>query len=218
MLQARANCWLLLTNKIASAIKEAEKLVKKQSSEWDSTHITIGGTKDTPQLPTSTTGTADTIKIVDGQRPKKLPTQELQRLEARLIDKYPNIDADDIKRAIGDLDKSLTRACVLYAPAEAKQLWSYTKVFDFVVVLVNTNHEFYRRILSELRIAGAETALTAIELFLSSLALEEEDFVAIDSQKEIIEAFREAVGSKLHRYMTNLPEAMQIFNENATIA
>lgn len=218
LLQARANCWLLLTNKIASAIKEAEKLVKKQSSEWDSTHITIGGTKDTPQLPTSTTGTADTIKIVDGQRPKKLPTQELQRLEARLIDKYPNIDADDIKRAIGDLDKSLTRACVLYAPAEAKQLWSYTKVFDFVVVLVNTNHEFYRRILSELRIAGAETALTAIELFLSSLALEEEDFVAIDSQKEIIEAFREAVGSKLHRYMTNLPEAMQIFNENATIA
>jgi hypothetical protein len=41
--------------------------------------------------------------------------------------------------------------------------------------------------------------------FLSSLAIEEEDFVGNDAHKEIIEVFREAVGSKLHRYITNLP-------------
>ena len=110
------------------------------------------------------------------------------------------------------MDRSLTRACVLYAPSESRQLWSYTKVYDFIVVLVNTQHEFYSKVLSELRNHGQDGALTAIELFLSSLAIEEESFVANDRDKEAIESFRAAVGLKLHRYMVNLPEGISMTN------
>jgi hypothetical protein len=210
LLQARSECWIMLTEKIASAVKAAFKLVKQQSKEWHATHMTPSGPVDRPVVPTGTAATGATIRTVDGPRTGTLSGPRLIELENRLIDKYPNIAPDEIRLAIEDLDKQLTRACVLYAPSESRQLWSYTKVNDFVVVLVNTNHEFYSKLLSELRIAGQDGALTAIELFLSSLAIEEESFVANDRDKEAIEAFREAVGQKLHRYMTNLPEGMSL--------
>jgi hypothetical protein len=206
LLQARNQCWIQLTNRIASAVKAAYKQVRKQSDEWDAANITSGGGKaDHPGIPTSTSTTGKTIDTVEGRRPKTLPAPKLLELEQRLIEKYPNIPELDVRAAIEDLDKSLTRACVLYAPSESRQLWSYTKVYDFVVVLVNTQHEFYSKVLAELRNNGQDGALTAIELFLSSLAIEEETFINNDRDKEAIETFREAVGSKLHRYMTNLP-------------
>ena len=161
-------------------------------------------------MPVGTPTTGRIIKKVDGSRAKVLPKPQLLELEKRLIDKYPNIPEEDIRSAIEDLDKSLTRACVLYVPSESRQLWSYTKVYDFIVVLVNTQHEFYLKVLSELKMNGQDGALTAIELFLSSLAIEEEVFISNDQDKEVIEAFREAVGSKLHRYMTNLPEGISM--------
>jgi hypothetical protein len=211
LLQARNQCWIQLTNRIASAVKAAYKEVRKQSDEWDAAHITSGGSQtDHPGIPTSTSTTGKTIDTVEGRRPKTLPTPKLLELEQRLIEKYPNIPELDVRSAIEDLDKSLTRACVLYAPSESRQLWSYTKVYDFVVVLVNTQHEFYSKVLAELRNNGQDGALTAIELFLSSLAIEEETFINNDRDKEAIETFREAVGSKLHRYMTNLPSEISM--------
>lgn len=206
LLQARNQCWIMLTSTIASAVKAAWALVRKQSNDWDAVHMSPGGTVTTkPGIPVSTGITTRTINKVEGTRKNKLPPEKLLALEERLIEKYPAIAPADVRSSIEDLDRSLTRACVLYAPSESKQLWSYTKVYDFIVVLVNTNHEFYIKVLGELRNSGQEGALTAMELFLSSLAIEEEDFVGNDAHKEIIEVFREAVGSKLHRYMTNLP-------------
>ena len=213
LLQARNQCWIILTEKIASAVKAAFKLVKKQSTDWTAVNITAGGGQGgAPAIPTGTSATGRTIKKVDGTRPTTLPAPQRLELEQRLIEKYPNIPAPDVRAAIDDLDRSLTRACVLYAPSESKQLWSYTKVYDFVVVLVNTQHEFYSKFLSELRNHGQDGALTAIELLLSSLAIEEETFVANDRDKEAIESFRASVGLKLHRYMTSLPEGISMTN------
>ena len=213
LLQARYQCWILLTNKIKSAAKTAFILVKKQSIDWHAENITAGGEQGgAPAIPTGTSITGGTIKKVEGTRPATLPAPKLLELEQRLIEKYPNIPETDVRAAIEDLDRSLTRACVLYAPSESRQLWSYTKVYDFVVVLVNTQHEFYSKVLSELRNHGQDGALTAIELFLSSLAIEEESFVANDRDKEAIESFRAAVGLKLHRYMVNLPEGISMTN------
>lgn len=215
LLQARAHCWLELSNKISSAISDAGKHIKKQATQWEATHTSVGGsTTSGPQIPTSTSATTETMVATDGKRPRKLKKPEIESLEKRLIEKYPQIDPGDICAAVESLDEMLTRACVLYAPAEAKQLWSYTKVHDFVVVLVNTNHEFYRKILGELRANGQEGALTAFELLLSSLALEEEDCVSNEKMKLMIESYREAVGSKLHRYMINLPDSLDMGSGN----
>jgi uncharacterized protein (DUF433 family) len=213
LLQARNQCWIQLTEKISSAIKAAFKVVKKQSTDWHAANITVGGGQaGTPTIPTGTPTTSGTIRKVEGQRPQILPPLKRKELEERLIAKYPNLLEADVIAAIDALDKSLTRACVLYAPTESKQLWSYTKVYDIVVVLVNTQHEFYSKVLSELRINGQDGALTAIELLLSSLAIEEEAFIHKENEKEIIEVFRELVGTKLHRYMIGLSQEISMMN------
>ena len=90
---------------------------------------------------------------------------------------------------------------------------NYTKVHDFTVVLVNTNHQFYERILSELRFENDIDSLSAIELFLISLAVEEESFVSKPEEKEIIEFYREQVGSKLDRYIKKLPDSLYVDNK-----
>ena len=152
-----------------------------------------------------TSVTSNVIKQVDGSR-DLLSEQNKRELAERLQEKYPSIGIEEIVDAVAALDKALVRACVLYAPSESSQLWSYTKVFDFLVVLINTKHEFYSRVLSELRSKQQEGSLTAMELFISSLAIEEEKFNTRDDAADVVEEFRTLVGVHLHNYIKRLPD------------
>ena len=153
LLEARQHLWEELTAKIEDARREAFKRVKDQHSKWDAEHLS-GGAGDKPQVPQGTDTTKGIIKKVDGARPNELPEKSKQELLDRLQQKYPDIPKDDVFAAVTALDQALVRGCVLYAPSEAMQLWSFTKVFDFMVVLINTRHEFYSRVLSEMRVKG----------------------------------------------------------------
>lgn len=211
LLQAREEVWSELSKRIEDARKEAFTHVRQQHQKWDDEHISAGGTpSDRPNVPRGTPVTDDVIKKVDGLRSHKLPQQGQTELANRLIEKYPTIAQEEIQSAVEALDQALVRACVLYAPSESTQLWSYTRVYDFLIVLINTKHEFYLRVLSELRSKQQEGALTAIELFISSLAIEEEKFITRDEAKDIIEEFRTLVGVHLHNYIKRLPESVSI--------
>jgi hypothetical protein len=109
---------------------------------------------------------------------------------------------EDIIRSVKQFDDRKVRGCILYCASESDSLWSLTSVYDFLIVLINTNHEFYNRIMAPLRASGIETALSSIELFLSSLAWEEkEHFRSTDDRKNVIEQFRSYVGLHLNRYL-----------------
>jgi hypothetical protein len=215
LLEARQQLWEDLTAKIEDARKEAFKRVKEQHSKWDSEHQS-GGTGDKPQVPQGTDTTSGIIKKVDGARTERLPEKSKQELLARLQEKYPDIPKDDVLAAVTALDQALVRACVLYAPSEATQLWSFTKVFDFMVVLINTRHEFYNRVLSELTAKGQEGALTAIELFISSLAVEEERLSTNRESASAVEEFRSLVGLHLNNYIKRMPENLAIVTERTS--
>jgi hypothetical protein len=211
LLQARQELWKELSNCIEDARKTAFALVKQQHTKWDAEHLATTSGEDgvnKPQVPKGTETTAGVIKNVDGARKQPMPDASKQELVNRLQEKYPDIHKEEIVSAVTALDKAMVRACVLYAPSEASQLWSFTKVFDFLVVLINTRHEFYSRVMSELRSHGQEGALSAIELFISSLAVEEEKFVTRVEDAEIIEEFRTFVGIHLHNYIKRLPADM----------
>jgi len=212
LLEARQQLWEELTGKIEDARKDAFKRVKSQHSKWDAEHLSGGGT-NRPQVPQGTNTTKVVLKKVDGTRPQRLPERHKLELLERLQEKYPDIPKDDILAAVNSLDQALVRACVLYAPSEASQLWSFTKVFDFMVVLINTQHEFYSRVLSELRASGQEGALSAMELFISSLAVEEERVATNSEAAEVIEQFRSLVGIHLHSYIKRLPDNLAIVFE-----
>jgi hypothetical protein len=211
LLQARHELWKELSKCIENARKAAFTHVKQQGTSWDAQHMEVQPDEDgvaKPQVPKGTDTTAGVIKTVDGARKQPLSDASKQELVNRLQTKYPDIHQDEILSAVVALDKAMVRACVLYAPSEATQLWSFTKVFDFLVVLINTRHEFYSRVLSELRAHGQDGALSAIELFISSLAVEEEKFVTRGDAADIVEEFRTLVGVHLHSYIKRLPESV----------
>jgi hypothetical protein len=214
LVQARSQLWFELSTRISSAIKMAIKEIRTQQKEWDIKNIGPGSSSsgDKGPIPQGTDQTAGVVGGVDGPR-DGLTDPELKVLQERLIQKYPNIDPEDIKKSVEISEKYLVRATILYAPTESTQLWTYTKVHDFTVVLVNTNHQFYERILSELRFENDIDSLSAIELFLISLAVEEESFVSKPEEKEIIEFYREQVGSKLDRYIKKLPDSLYVDNK-----
>lgn len=212
LLEARQQLWEELTARIEDARKQAFKLVKSQHSKWDTENLTSGGV-DKPHVPQGTDTTKGIIKKVDGARSQKLPEKSKQELLERLQQKYPDLPKDDILAAVTSLDQALVRACVLYAPSEASQLWSFTKVFDFMVVLINTHHEFYVRVLNELRAKGQEGALTAMELFISSLALEEDRMATNTEAAEFVEQFRSLVGIHLQNYIRRLPDGLAIVSD-----
>jgi|GEM_PF-1573426 len=204
--QARNRCWIELTKRVKAAKDAVWNQVRKQGKDWDVRYLS--GTKGTsgastlPTLPTSTATTTNASLTTDGIRTSQFTESERSALENRLIEKFPNVAREDVVRSVKQFDDKKVRGCILYCASESDSLWSLTSVYDFLIVLVNTNHEFYSRIMAPLRTKGFETALSAIELFLSSLAWEEkEHFRSNDDRKNVIEQFRSYVGLHLNRYL-----------------
>lgn len=203
--QARQRCWVELTKRIKGAKDAVWKQVRDQGKDWDARFLggrNGGGTGEPSPLPGSTTTTTNATLTTDGSRTGQFSPEQRKALETRLSEKYPNVSQSEINEAVQRFDDRKVRGCVLYCASESDSLWSLTSVYDFLIVLVNTNHEFYQRIMAPLRNGGFETALSAVELFLSSLAWEEkEHFRSSDERRNIIEQFRSYVGLHLNRYL-----------------
>ena len=202
--QAREKLWFELTKKIEQARKAAWKIVLKHHKEWDLTHVEPGEEGEAGKIPEGTKTTTSIVAQVDGKRERQFSDEEREALLRRLREKYPSLDEDDIKKAIDKYDYALARGCVLYHSSESESLWSLTTVYDFLIVLINTEHEFYKNVISPLRMHRFEAALAAIELFISSLAWEEVEHFGTSPQKDTIELYRSYVGLHLNRYIREL--------------
>ena len=134
----------------------------------------------------------------------------------RLVVKYPSIPQHQIEHSIRRFDESRVRGCVLYHASDDQALWSMTEVYGFLVILINTNHPFYTNIVAPLRNAQAESALSAIELFISSLAWEERgEHFAQPERKSTLEEYRAYVGIHLNRYIRE--NAISLEDEGAIV-
>lgn len=197
--QAREQLWHELTKKLVRARKAAWKEILDGHKRF----VERPGGEDGggPPLPGGTPETDSIIEVTEGQRTSQFSEEEKSALFERLNARYPDIDEDDIKKAIDLYDKSRLRGCVLYAASESEQLWSITNIRDFLVVLINTNHQFYQKMMGPLKEAEHESALSTIELFISSLGWEEYTNFGADPKSEIIEEYRSYVGLHLNRYL-----------------
>ena len=194
---AQQYLWVQLSNKLQSVYTEVWKLVRKQGKEIipdtieDLTDI-IGGT------PTTEIATVKT----DGKRPNPFKDDQKQKLAERLAEKFPLVPKEQINKAIVRFDEARLRGCVLYQGTEDPSLWTMTSVYGFLIILINTNHYFYTNIMLPLRELNLDQALTAIELFISSLAFEESSEHFMQSErKHVVEEFRSLVGIHLNRYI-----------------
>jgi hypothetical protein len=201
--QAREHLWLKLTIELANIIRDARKEVLKIDKEYVLREGPGGiGEPGVPGLPTGTEATIEAIKKTEGDREGQFTEDEKRDLFARLRENYPNVSDEDIKASIEKFDQWKVRGVVLYHSSKSNSLWELTPVAGILIVLINTEHEFYKRVIEPLRIKNVQSALAAIELFISSLAWEEHyHFTTDERKKDIIEAFRNYAGLHLNVYL-----------------
>ena len=201
--QAREHLWIQLTTKISLAVKAAFKEVRNIDQEWKITEGPIGtGLTGAPGLPSGTDTTIDAILVTEGERPGQFNEEEKRDLFIRLRANYPNVLKEEIETSIQNFDNWRVRGVVLYYGSQANCLWELTSVGGFLIVLINTEHEFYKRVISPLRFKNIEMAVASIELFISSLAWEEHSHFSTDEKKkDIVEAFRNYAGLHLNSYL-----------------
>ncbi|MBV5327079.1 MAG: ATP-binding protein [Chlorobium sp.] len=207
LLQAKEQLWQFLTIKISEAVKKVFAQVKKKHKEWDLQNTAPGDDPNSGEpggLPGSTPRTEEVIKETEGERPGQFTDEQIIQLSNRLKQKFPSIPEGNINTAIERYDRARVRGCILYSESESEQLWSFSTVYDFLIITINTRHEFYQNILHPLRMANQEEALSAIELFISSLAWEEHTHFRKPQEQEILENFRSYVGIHLNRYIKDI--------------
>jgi hypothetical protein len=199
--EAREELWLKLTKAIDRAYQEVWKQVRNQGKDWDLNHQEKPSEEE-PGLPGATKTTDEATKTTDGVRPNQFTDEQLRLLQARLIEKYPAIEVSQIERSIKRYDESRVRGCLLYHASEDQALWSMTEVYGFLIILINTNHPFFTNVLAPLRNVQSESALSALELFVSSLAWEERsEHFLLPERRNVLEEFRAYVGIHLNRYI-----------------
>ena len=216
--QAREQLWFLLSNKITTAIKGAQRILSEQARDFDNRQI-----QDIIEsaIPSGTDSTAQAIKKTDRERRGQFDDEQKDELKEVLTSKYPNLTSEEIESSINKFDRSLVRGCVIYCPIIGnQQLWAYAAIRGFLVISINTEHEFYKNVIASFREANFEEALTAIELFISSLAWEQnEHFDNDEEKKRNLDNFRTYVGIHLSNYLQEndikiTKETIDEFNNN----
>ncbi|TFV94496.1 hypothetical protein E4S40_10775 [Algoriphagus kandeliae] len=212
--QAREHLWFLLSKKIINAVRAVQKKLSNQAREFDNRIIQQ---TDKPSIPTGTDTTTKAFKKTDRERKGQFDDEQKADLKEVLLKKYPDLQESEIDLAIDKFDKSLVRGCVIYCPIEGnQQLWTYSDIRGFLVISINTEHEFYKNIIALFRETRFEPALTAIELFISSLAWEQKEHFDIDeNKKRNLDNFRTYVGIHLSNYLqeNNIKINKEIINE-----
>jgi hypothetical protein len=200
--EARTELWVKLSKHLKNIHHEVFKKVKEVERDWDTTHVDPVEDNGIEGPPSETPSTTAAHVETDGTRPTQFTTEEKRQLFESLKARFPSLAEEAISGAIDRFDKFKVRGVLLYSPSDGDFLWSLTSVAGFLVILVNTNHEFYTNIMAPLRQANLEAALSGIELFLSSLAWDEyEHFWSTDTRRNVLEEFRSYVGLHLKRYL-----------------
>ena len=199
--QAREQLWYQLTQMLETARKAAWKEILDSHKKWLLHHPVNPDPENPVTVPGSTTTTTRIQNDTDGKRARQFSAEDRLNLIARLKEKYDHLEHDKIEKAVDFYDTSKSRGAVLYSSSESDQLWSLTNVGSFLIVLINTNHMFYQNVIEPLKSIGRESDITAIELFISSLAWEEHTHFANGSEKQVIEDFRSYVGLHLNKYL-----------------
>ncbi len=200
--QAREYLWFKISKKIIKAIKEVHKILNNQASIFENRVIQ---NTDKPSIPLGTDATIRALKKTDQERQGQFDDEQKSELRGALIEKFPELDLSLINLAIDKFDKLLVRGCVIYLSIEGNnQLYTYSEVRGFLLISINTEHEFYKNIISVLRETRFEAALTAFELLISSLAWEQyEHYDSRNSMEKsrVISDFRVLVGLHLSNYL-----------------
>ncbi|NOD36655.1 MULTISPECIES: ATP-binding protein [unclassified Ruegeria] len=204
--EAREELWSQLTKQITKARQAAWKEILGAEKRFREKNVPAD-TETEDVLPGSSSTTSRRLIETDGERQARFTEEEREELVERLSERFANIPKEKIENAVKVYDQSLLPGCLLYCPSESDRLWDQTSIGGkFLVVIINTNHRFYEKMILPLMERESELGLATIELFVVSLAVEESERFASDSKSEMMQQYRTYVGMHLNRYLFEIEE------------
>ncbi|MDG1144352.1 MAG: ATP-binding protein, partial [Burkholderiales bacterium] len=186
---------------------ELSKLTKKAAKTWASDNEV----PDKPwSVPSQVKGTGDIIELVERLRKDPLSKEEKERLSRELRLRYPNLKDEDHRFMVDKLDDNMTKACILYTESLSETLWTHSKYQDLLLILVNSNHQFYEKFIEPMRTKKQLNELTAFELLIHAFA-KNEQMMSVDRSfegaEQILQQHRRLSTISLERYLNKIPDA-----------
>ena len=195
--------WSEMTERMKRAIKEMQQNLRNYAQVFDGllesykANPTLGG----QALPTVEPAVMNVI-------PRGSQWSDLQKSEVVdfLKDRFMHIPIENIETQVNQFSDGLTKTIVLYAPNQTGKLFELTEKQGKLITLINTNHQYYKKVLEPLKgDSRLKVFAISIELLISSFSLEMDRLILDNEDKyeEPLNRFLLQVSSRLEEFIND---------------
>jgi hypothetical protein len=195
--------WSEITEKIKRAIKEMRFYLSNYAREFknlEESHLNDPVSKG-QSIPTVEPAVMNVI-------PRGNQWTETQKTEVVdfLKERFMHIPEENISTQVNQFSEGLTKTIVLYAPNQTGKLFELTEKQGKLITLINTNHQYYLKVLEPLKSdSRLKIFAISIELLISSFSLEMERLMLDNEEKyeEPLNRFLIQVSSRLEEFIND---------------
>jgi hypothetical protein len=195
--------WSEMTETMERAIKEMRKHLSDYASAFKQLYESHLNNPDVtgPVLPSVEPAVINVI-------PKGARWTEDEKTEVVdfLKDRFMHIPKENIEIQVNQFSEGLTKTIVLYAPHSTGKLFELTEKKGKKITLINTNHQYYQKVISPLKgDSRLKVFAISIELLISSFSLEMDRLIIdnIDKYEEPLNRFLLQVSSRLEEFIND---------------
>ena len=202
--------WSEMTEKLKRAIKEMNKYLANYAAQFKALEISFLNSKGTigQSLPTVEPAVMNVI-------PRGSQWTDFQKSEVVdfLKERFMHIPEESIETQVNQFSEGLTKTIVLYAPNQTGKLFELTEKQGKLITLINTNHQYYKKVLEPLKSdSRLKVFAISIELLISSFSLEMERLILDNEEKyeEPLNRFLIQVSSRLEEFINDSNLSIEI--------
>ncbi len=195
--------WSEMTEKLKRAIKEMRQYLANYASQFIELEKSFKNSNGAvgQSLPTVEPAVMNVI-------PRGSQWTDFQKSEVVdfLKDRFMHIPTESIETQVNQFSEGLTKTIVLYAPNQTGKLFELTEKQGKLITLINTNHQYYKKVLEPLKSdSRLKIFAISIELLISSFSLEMDRLILDNEDKyeEPLNRFLIQVSSRLEEFIND---------------
>lgn len=195
--------WTEMTEKLKRAIKEMRQYLSNYAAQFIALEKSFKNNNESvgQSLPTVEPAVMNVI-------PRGSQWSDFQKSEVVdfLKDRFMHIPIENIETQVNQFSDGLTKTIVLYAPNQTGKLFELTEKQGKLITLINTNHQYYTRVLEPLKNdSRLKVFAISIELLISSFSLEMDRLILDNEDKyeEPLNRFLIQVSSRLEEFIND---------------
>ena len=206
--------WSEMTEKLKRAIKEMRQYLANYASQFNALLESYKNSNGSggQSLPTVEPAVMNVI-------PRGSQWTSLQKSEVVdfLKERFMHIPTENIEIQVDQFSDGLTKTIVLYAPNQTGKLFELTEKQGKLITLINTNHQYYKKVLEPLKSdSRLKVFAISIELLISSFSLEMDRLILDNEEKyeDPLNRFLFQVSSRLEEFINDSNLKIEISNDD----